>query len=118
MATGTRVSVSDEAFVKACLASKNIAEVATATGLAETTVQQRRVRLRNKGVALPEFTRGGGRKATPADLTAINALIASSLGKSAEDLSKEGAALVAAHAERTAEEVVSPPQAEGEVKAE
>lgn len=114
---GTRVSVSNEDFVKACLASKNIAEVSALTGLKETTVQQRRVRLRNLGVPLPEFTRGGGRKATAADMSAINALIASSLGKSAEDVSKEGAELVAAHVERTAEEVSATPPVEGEVKA-
>ena len=111
-----RVNVSTEAFVKACLESKTIAEIAEKTGLAVSTVQQRRVRLRNDGTPLPELQRGGGRKASKADMTAINALIAQHTGKSVEDVAKEGAALVAAHAERTAEEVAAdaPPAPETE----
>lgn len=110
----TRVNVSNEVFVKACLENTTIEGISKATGLAETTVQQRRVRLRNSGVALPELTRGGGRKATPADMTAINALIAKHTGKSEDEIAKEAADLVAKHAERTADEVVAPP-ADGEV---
>jgi len=108
----TRVNVSNEKFVEACLESSTIAEVAAKTGLAATTVQQRRVRLRNSGTPLPEFTRGGGRKASKADLTAINALIAAKTGKSVDEVKAAGEALVAAHAERTADEVAA---VEGEV---
>lgn len=110
----TRVTVSDEKFIEACLASTNIEGVAKATGLAETTVQQRRVRLRNRGVALPEFTRGGGRKANTADLSKFNDLIAKHTGKSVEDVAKEGASLVEEHAKRLADEVAPPTGNEGE----
>lgn len=113
----TRVNVSNEAFIKACLESTNIGEVAAKTGLAPTSVQQRRVRMRNDGVALPEFTRGGERKASKLDVAAINDMIAKQLGKSAEDVSKESAALVSAHAERTAEDTLAD-EVEAEAKAE
>ena len=93
----TRVNVSNEAFVKACLESTTIAEIAVKTGLAETTVQQRRVRLRKKnGVALPQLARGGGRKASAADLSGINAMIAQHTGRTVDEVAAEGAALIVA----------------------
>lgn len=101
-----RVNVSNEDFVAACLGAKSIEDIAKATGLAATTVQQRRVRLRNAGVPIAELTRGGGRKASKTDLASLNSLIAKHTGKSVEEVAKESEALVAAHAERTAEKAV------------
>lgn len=93
-------SVSDKDFVAACLKAKSIDEIAEATGLAKTTVQQRRVRLHNAGVALPPLQRGGGRKAGSKDLSELNKMIAEQLGKSVEEVEKEAQQLKQAHAER------------------
>lgn len=95
--------VSDKDFVAACLKAKSIDEIAEATGLAKTTVQQRRVRLHNAGVALPALQRGGGRKAGSKDLSELNKLIAEQLGKPVEEVEKEAQELKQAHAERVAE---------------
>lgn len=104
MAQKERVVVSDEKFVEACLAQgATIESIAKATGLAPSTVQQRRVRLRNRGVPLPELARGGGRRATQEDLRALNALIAKGTNKTVEELEKESQELVAAHEQRQAE---------------
>ncbi len=95
-------NVSNEVFVKACLSSKNIQEVALATGLKISTVSQRRSKLRSMGLALPEYSRGGNRVANATDLEAISKLIAESTGKSVDDVKAEGEALKEKHAKRTA----------------
>lgn len=103
MATKERVVVSDQKFVEACMTNgATIESIAKATGLAPSTVQQRRVRMRNRGVPLPELARGGGRRATPEDLKALTDLIAKGTNKSVEELEKESQSLVAAHEQRQA----------------
>jgi transposase len=99
-----RVTVSDKAFVEACMAAgATIESIAKSTGLAASTVQQRRVRMRNRGVPLPELARGGGRRATAEDLKELTNLIAQGTGRKVEELEKQSQELVAAHAERTAD---------------
>jgi len=66
-----KIRVSDVDFVKACLTSKSIDELATATGLAPASANVRATKLRKAGVNLPVYARK--RKAT--DVEALNALV-------------------------------------------
>ena len=65
------IRVSNEDFVRTCVASKSYAEVATATGLTTASVQTRFAKLRKLGVNLPTYARQ--KKAL--DVDALNALI-------------------------------------------
>lgn len=110
----TRTRVPREKFievnVKASNEGRGIKWIASELGLSEAYVAQKRTNLRSQGVGLPELSRGGG--ASKVDASAANALIAQLTGKPAEEIAKEGEALVKAAAERKAERATSETKAE------
>ena len=81
---------SDPQFVEVFLANfekGGYAGVAKALNMAENSVTQRASKLRSAGVPLPAKERAIGSKTSVADL---NALVAKSLGKSVEEVTKLG----------------------------
>lgn len=86
--------INDIEFVQVCLKHNNIADVAKELGLAECSVQQRRVRIRKiRGIALPEFPRGCRTKRDDSDRDAINRLIAVATGQHIKDIRCAGSRL-------------------------
>lgn len=76
-------------FVKASVGLTSIAAIAAATGLSETTVQQKRVQLRKAGWDLPELPRGvktGGAGKSQAPTVEELTELAKLTGKTLEEL--------------------------------
>lgn len=99
------MAMSDREFVAVCVGSKSLKEVVERTGLKESTVQQKRSKLRGEGWPIPEFTRGrttGTNKPkagpTEEDLKAL----AESMGKTVDELKELSAQTKQTVAERAA----------------
>lgn len=100
------MSMSNVEFALACRTAKNLAELVVLSGQKESTVVQRRSKLRGEGWPIPEFTKGrvlgsGGGKKGPS-LEDLERLAASS-GSTVDALQAESVAIVSRvheHAER------------------
>lgn len=98
---GSQKTVSNEEFIKvnveAFKEGKGIKYIASKLNLSEQYVTQRRSTLRNKGIALPDLTRGG---AQPFNKDELNKIIAEQTGTPLEEVQKASEQLLKEAAER------------------